>query len=77
MVEFVGVDWFSLNLLVDEGVGGELVGDELLGLEPQSDLFLGVLQSVTAVDDVPERRRGQLLKETQFSNLFFHPVPIT
>ena len=51
---------FGCILLVDEGVCRELVGDKLLRLEPQSNLVLGVLQSVTAVNDVPERRTGHL-----------------
>lgn len=40
--------------LVDEGLGAGREGDELLGLEPQVDLHLGVLQGVAAMDDVPE-----------------------
>lgn len=43
-------------LLVQPGLGAGGVGDELVGLEPQLDLGLGVLQGVAAVDDVPERR---------------------
>lgn len=40
--------------LVDEGLGAGREGDKLLGLEPQVDLHLGVLQGVAAMDDVPE-----------------------
>lgn len=43
--------------LVDEGLGAGREGDELLGLEPQFDLHLGVLQGVAAMDDVPEETR--------------------
>lgn len=42
--------------LVDEGLADGGVGDQLLGLEPQVDLHLGVLQGVAAVDDVPARK---------------------
>lgn len=41
------------GLLVEPGLGAGGVGDELLGLEPQVDLRLGVGQGVAAVDDVP------------------------
>lgn len=41
------------SLLIQESLGAGCVGDELLGLEPQADLTLGVLQGVAAVDDVP------------------------
>lgn len=41
------------GLLVQPGLGAWGVGDKLLGLEPQVDLHLGVLQGVAAVDDVP------------------------
>lgn len=44
-------------LLVQEGLGTGRVSDELLVLEPQGDLALGVLQGVAAVDDVPEESR--------------------
>lgn len=43
------------SLLIEPGLGAGGVGDELLGLEPQVDLGLGVLQGVAAVDDVPEK----------------------
>lgn len=39
-------------LLVEPGVLGELVGLELLRLEPEGDLLLGALDAVGAVADV-------------------------
>lgn len=51
------------GLLVQPGLGAGGVGDELLGLEPQVDLGLGVLQGVAAVDDVPEKRGGRLVTD--------------
>lgn len=42
------------GLLVQEGLSAGGPVHELLGLEPQVDLQLGVLQGVAAVDDVPE-----------------------
>ena len=44
------------TLFIQEGLGAGAVGHDLLGLEPQTDLMLGVLQGVAAVDDVPEKR---------------------
>lgn len=51
------------GLLVQPGLGAGGVGDKLLGLEPQVDLGLGVLQGVAAVDDVPEIRGGRLVTD--------------
>lgn len=39
-------------VLVDPGLGGGLPGDDLLWLEPESDLLLGVLDGVGTVADV-------------------------
>lgn len=46
------------SLLVQPRLGGGGVVDELLGLEPQVDLSLGVRHGVAAVDDVPENGGG-------------------
>lgn len=54
-VEFTG-GWLE-TLLIQEGIGAGGVGHYLLGLEPQTDLMLGVLQGVAAVDDVPEKQQ--------------------
>lgn len=48
------------RLLIQPGLGTGGVGDELLSLEPQVNLSLGVLQGVAAVDDVPERTEGNI-----------------
>lgn len=44
----------SSGLLIQPGLFAWSVVHELLGLEPQVDLHLGVLEGVAAVDDVPE-----------------------
>lgn len=46
------LDRTSNLFLVDPVVLGLLVGDELLWLEPKSDLLLGALDGVRAVADV-------------------------
>lgn len=43
-----------MDLLVDPLVSAALEGHQLLGLEPQADLFIGAVHRVAAVDDVPE-----------------------
>lgn len=48
--DFREIDGF--NLLVGPVVGGRLPVDNLLGLEPESNLSLGALDRVRAVDDV-------------------------
>lgn len=45
--------------LVQPGLGARRVGHQLVGLEPQVDLRLGVLQRVAAVDDVPDREEEE------------------
>jgi len=40
------------NLLVDPSLLGELVGDKLLWLEPESNLLLSGLNSIGTVADV-------------------------
>lgn len=45
--------------LVQPGLGTRRVGHQLVGLEPQVDLRLGVLQRVAAVDDVPDREEEE------------------
>lgn len=54
--------WLA-GLLVQPRLGAGGVGDELLGLEPQINLHLGVLQSVTAVDDVPVGEREERIQK--------------
>lgn len=46
------VEWRNLGLLVDPVEGGALPGDELLRLEPEGNLLLGVLDAVGTVADV-------------------------
>lgn len=50
--------WLSLlDLLVEEGLATALPGDHLLSLEPQGNLFLGGLQGIAAVNEVPAEVR--------------------
>lgn len=57
--------WHVSNhlVLVDPGVIGTTPVDDAIG-EPEGDLLLGALNSVTSMDDVP----GQNTSETSFSN---------
>lgn len=50
--------------LVDEGLAAGSVADQLLGLEPQVDLRLGVFQGVAAVDDVPAHTHTRTLQHS-------------
>jgi len=53
--------WFSLRhlwLLIDPVELGSLVAVDLIGLEPQSDLLLGVLDAVGTVADVATNING-------------------
>ena len=52
--------WQHLRLLVDPGGGDALPAEDLLLLEPQGDLLLGVLDAVGTVADVAADVDGEV-----------------
>jgi hypothetical protein len=59
----------NLSLLVDPVEGSALPGDELLGLEPEGNLLLGVLDAVGTVADVA----ADVLMECQRKTMILGP----
>lgn len=58
-----------LRLLVDPGSRVALPGDNLLSLEPQVDLLLGVLDAVGAVADVAADIDGEVALFSVLANI--------
>lgn len=51
--------------MVDVNLGVEVPGEELLSLEPQSELALGRLDGIRSVDDVAVGRKGEKWGESK------------